>query len=98
VLAVAVLGLTMAQCFGVVLEERLAKAHVSPALREHVMEQRVRLAALEVPASANATQRAAVQGAVADSFVSGFRLVMAIAATLALLSAITAWISIATRK
>jgi hypothetical protein len=39
-----------------------------------------------------------VQGAVAESFVSGFRLVMAIAATLALLSAITAWISIATRK
>ncbi len=98
VLAVAVLGLTMAQCFGVVLEERLAKAHVTPALRGHVMEQRVRLAAIEVPASANPKERAAVQGAIAESFVSGFRLVMAIAATLALLSAITAWISIAPRK
>jgi MFS family permease len=98
VLAVAVLGLAMAQCFGAVLEERLAKAQVSPALREHVMEQRERLAAIEVPASANPKERAVVQRATAESFVSGFRLVMGIAATLALLSAITAWISIAPRK
>lgn len=98
VLAVAVLGLAMAQCFGVVLEDRLAKAHVTPALRAHVIEQRVRLAAIEVPAQTNAKERAVVQSAVADSFVSGFRLVMGIAASLALLSAITAWFSIAPRK
>jgi EmrB/QacA subfamily drug resistance transporter len=95
-LAIAVLGLVMAHTFDRDLDRRLAA--VAPAVRAEVDQQRSRLAAIQVPASADATTRATLKQAIADSFVSGFRVVMLISAVLALLSAVCAWFTIDARS
>jgi EmrB/QacA subfamily drug resistance transporter len=95
-LAIAVLGLVMAHTFDRDLDRRLAA--VAPALRAEVEQQRSRLAAIEIPASADAATRAKLKQAIADSFVSGFRGVMLISALLALLSSACAWFTIDARR
>ena len=97
VLAVAVLGLVMAHAFGAALDARMADADVPREIRSHVDGQRAKLAAIEIPDEVRPASRAALQGAIAASFVSGFREVMAIAAILALLSAAWAWFTIPAR-
>jgi EmrB/QacA subfamily drug resistance transporter len=94
VLAVAILGLAMAQVFAANLDDKLQAARVPAGIRDDVLAQRTKLAAIEMPERAAAPQRDAAKEAVAESFIAGFRCVMLIAATLALLSAITAAISI----
>jgi hypothetical protein len=61
---------------------------------EAVIAQRAKLAAIELPASASADIRIALRRTVAEAFVSGFRRVMLLAASLALASAISAWVMI----
>jgi hypothetical protein len=51
----------------------------------------VRLAALEVPANADAATREQIKTVVADSFVFGFRVIMFTAAGLALASGASSW-------
>lgn len=93
-LAVAVFGLAMTFVFDSTLEQRLEDAKVTPALREAIRGQESKLAAIEIPARAEAAQREAATSAVGASFIAGFRVVMGIAAGLALLSALSAWISV----
>ncbi|MCU1349372.1 MAG: family efflux transporter permease subunit [Acidobacteria bacterium] len=90
-LAIAVFGLVMSHAFERDLERRFASANVPPAIRAEVDPQRSRLAALRIPASMDAATRAELKSAVSASFVTGFRVVMLICATLALLSAACAW-------
>jgi MFS family permease len=90
-LAIAVFGLVMSHAFERDLERRFASANVPPAIRAEVDAQRSRLAALPIPASVDAATQATLKSAVSASFVTGFRLVMLICATLALLSAVCAW-------
>jgi threonine/homoserine/homoserine lactone efflux protein len=59
-----------------------------------VIARRARLAALEPPASAGPDLQAAVRQAVDEAFVSGFREVMGLAAALALLSSLSAFVMI----
>ena len=94
-LAVAVLGLAMTFAFHSSLEARMDDAKVAPPLRAEIRGQESRLAAIAIPAQVAPAQRASVTGAIRASFVAGFRLVMAIAAALAFLSAVCAWITIA---
>ena len=54
-------------------------------------EQRSKLAAIELPASADAQDAGLARRAIADAFVAGFRWIMLIAAALALASAASAW-------
>ena len=60
-------------------------------LKHSIYEQRVKLAALEVPANADAATREQVKSVVADSFVFGFRIIMFTAAGLALASGASSW-------
>jgi hypothetical protein len=46
---------------------------VDEQLKHSIYEQRVRLAALEVPSNTDAATREQIKGVVADSFVFGFR-------------------------
>jgi len=91
-IAVAVLGLAMAHAFDAGLERHLQD--VTPELRGEIQRQAPKLAAIGIPRAADASQREIARRAVADSFVAGFRLVMAIAAGLALLSAFCAWMTL----
>ncbi|HSS71454.1 MAG TPA: MFS transporter [Casimicrobiaceae bacterium] len=93
-LAIAGLGMAMALTFNTELHRGLQTADVPTDIVTSVESQRARLASLEPPARASAEVRASIEHVVAQAFVSGFRLVMWIAAALALASAVTAWLFI----
>ena len=57
-------------------------------------DQRMKLAGMEIPASADAVTHTALKQAVDDSFVTAFRRVMLISTLLALPSACGAWFMI----
>ena len=97
-LAIASFGMVMSRTFDVDLRGRLAAASLSPQIVAAVQSQRAKLAAIDIPSSASPEARASIQGAVAASFVTGFRRVMLIAALLALASAASAWLMIGRRK
>jgi EmrB/QacA subfamily drug resistance transporter len=93
-LAVALLGIVMQQAFGRALDARSASLALPPAVLAELGAQRQKLAAATLPPSVPAVQRQAVRQAVAASFVSGFRWVMAVSALLAACSALCAWLMI----
>ncbi len=96
--AVAVFGLAMSHAFHAGLERRMDDSKVAAQVREEIRGQESKLAAIEIPATIDAGQRGAMTQAIGESFVAGFRLVMAIGAGLALLSAICAWIALDRRR
>jgi EmrB/QacA subfamily drug resistance transporter len=93
-LAVAVFGLVMAHAFSARLEGRLEGAKVAPQVREEIRKEESRLAAIEIPKQVAGAQRQAVAEAISESFVDGFRLVMALGAGLGVLSAVLAWMTL----
>lgn len=82
-LAVAVFGLVLGGVFNPALDRRLSSGAVPAAVRAQIDAQRPRLAAAEIP---DALGRRAVD----ESFLAGYRVVIGIAAGLALLSALSA--------
>jgi MFS family permease len=93
-LAVAVFGVVMLHVFNNNLERRLATIELSQEVRQSLDEQKAKLAGTEPPPSLDAETQAAIEQAVADSFVSGFRVVMLVSAGLALASGLSAWVMI----
>jgi hypothetical protein len=93
-LAVAVLGIVMMHTFNRELDRRLTTLPVTPEVKEALANQRNRLAAAELPQALDPAQAQSLKQAIDESFVSGFRRVMAVAAVLALLSAVSAWLLI----
>ncbi len=89
-LAIAVLGIVMLRIFGDSLEECATEARLSPSVSESLQIQRTRLAAIAVPEVQSPATRELIRRAVARSFVSGFRAIMAIGALLAAAGAVTA--------
>jgi EmrB/QacA subfamily drug resistance transporter len=85
-LAIAALGVILLGVFNRGLDRRLDGLDLSPAVRQELDKERTRLAALEVPASVGADTRERIDAAVDESFVKGFRVVMGVAAGLALLA------------
>lgn len=93
-LAVAVLGIVMMQTFNSQLNQRLNTMAISPQVREALASQGNRLAAAELPKDLDPVAAQSLKRAIDESFVAGFRRVMAVAAVLALLSAVSAWLLI----
>jgi EmrB/QacA subfamily drug resistance transporter len=93
-LAVAALGVVVLSAFNSQLDRRLSTLPLVPEARRQLDEQRTKLAAAEVPAGTNSATKAALERALDESFVAGFRQVMFIGAGLALLSALSAWLLI----
>jgi len=81
----------MASIFNGTLHGRLVRSELAPGVIKAVEEQRSKLAAIELPASADAQDAALAKRAIADAFVAGFRWIMLISAALALASAASAW-------
>lgn len=90
-LAIAVFGVVMLHAFSYQLGNRLNEVQVDEQLKHSIYEQRVKLAALEVPANTDAASREQIKTVVADSFVFGFRVIMFTAAGLALASGASSW-------
>lgn len=89
-LAIAGLGIVMVVFFNQNLDEQLAPLNLSPGVQQQIDAQRVRLAGAELPDGLSNDLRSALQQAIAVSFVAAFRIVMLIAAALALASAVSA--------
>jgi EmrB/QacA subfamily drug resistance transporter len=92
--AIAVFGVVMLHVFKINLDHGLVSANVPPSVAQSVQTQSTRLEAIDIPQNLNAETRQIIRSAIDESFVSGFRWVMMIGATLATASAITAlfWI------
>jgi EmrB/QacA subfamily drug resistance transporter len=86
-LAVAVFGALLAIAFEGALERNLNHLSVSPAVRQEIEAQRSRLAAAE-------TDDARGRQAIDEAFVAGYRVVLWVAAGLALCSSLTAFVLI----
>jgi len=89
-LAIAVLGIVMLHAFNRALDQRLSAWKLPPSAWQSLQVQRSKLAAIAVPEELDASTQQMIVRAIDESFVSGFRIVMAIGAALAIASAGTA--------
>jgi len=89
-IAVAVLGIVMLQVFKSGLDQRLSNSKLTESGSRSLQAQSNKLAAISVPGDQDPLTRQAIRRAIDESFVSGFRIVMAIGAALAIASAGTA--------
>ena len=93
-ISVAALGLVMLHVFNIRLDRRLPGIAVSDDIHHALDAQRVKLAGAVMPADLDPAVQTALRKAINQSFVSGFRAVMAISTALAVLSALIAWLLI----
>ncbi|GAC1429560.1 MAG: hypothetical protein NVS1B11_29020 [Terriglobales bacterium] len=90
VLAIAILGVVMVGTFSRQLLASLGTLNPSPDVLQTIRSNLVQLGALKVPLGLDASTTAAIQAAVTQSFLFGFRLVMVTCALLAICSAFIA--------
>lgn len=90
-IAVAALGLVMLHGFDRSLDPRLSSVSLSPEARHALDGERIKLADAELPGDLDPETRMALERAIDEAFVAGFRRVMLVAAVLALLAALVAW-------
>jgi EmrB/QacA subfamily drug resistance transporter len=93
-LAIAVLGVVMLNVFSQRLKQSMRAMHVPESIRTAIYEQRIKLAGIELTDDRALQTHIEVDRAIAQSFVSGFRIVMLIAAVLAAAGALVAWLFI----
>jgi EmrB/QacA subfamily drug resistance transporter len=89
-LAIAVFGIVMLQVFKHALDRRLVESKLPTSVIQSVEAQSTKLAAIAIPENLDPPTRQLIHQAIDESFVSGFRSVMAIGAVLAGASAIIA--------
>ena len=89
-LGVAVMAILIFLVFDQALTERLDRLDLPAGIQQAMSEQRVNLAAAQIPPEAGPDLRAPLEQAVKEAYVAGFRWVMLAAAGLALASAIIA--------
>jgi EmrB/QacA subfamily drug resistance transporter len=89
-LAIPVLGIFVFAAFSAGLDARVATLDLPPQAQQQLEAQKVDLGAAQVPEGLDGETAAAVQTAIAESYVAGFRTAMYVAAGLALMSAVAA--------
>jgi len=93
-LSIAILNIVVLNVFNTSLDQRLATLGLPSQVQQALDQQRIKLAAAEVPTGLSNALSATLNRAIAESFVAGFRWVMLIAAGLALASALVAFLMI----
>jgi EmrB/QacA subfamily drug resistance transporter len=88
--SIAVLGIVMTGVFTRTFDARLQSLSLPIEARAELLAQTSRLASIAIPESLAGETKQAIRRAVEESFVSGFRVVVLIAAILALTSALFA--------
>lgn len=96
-LAVAILGAVAVWVFGRELDRRLATLQVPGDVRQVLIREASKLAEARLPPAVGPELRAMLAQALAESFVSSFRVVMLVAAALAVLGAVCAALTIGRR-
>ncbi len=90
-LSIALFGLLMLGVFSAALRGGVEGLELPAQAETAIYAQQGALAALEVPAGLGEAQRNSVRDAVTGAYLTGFRVVMATSAVLAVLSAFVAW-------
>ncbi|MFZ1007738.1 MAG: MFS transporter [Candidatus Sulfotelmatobacter sp.] len=90
VLAIAVLGIVMVYAFRFCLERKLLHIPLPSEAMQMIRNDEIKLGGLQVPSSLDPGQVSAVQKAIQEAFIFGFRIVMLICAGLSLASAAVA--------
>ncbi|MBI2487528.1 MAG: MFS transporter [Deltaproteobacteria bacterium] len=93
-LSIAVLGIIILHAFNSSLDNHLASLQLPPETRQIIDEQRIKLAAIELPYNISSELRDGLKKSIAESFVASFRIIMFITSGLALVSALMAWLTI----
>lgn len=93
-LAIACLGALFVWWFRHALATHLDALRLEPGFRHAVEAETGSLAAMKIPTGADPATAIRLTAAIRHSFVSGFRLVSLSSAGLALLSSLTAWVTI----
>jgi EmrB/QacA subfamily drug resistance transporter len=96
-LAIAVFGLVMLHAFNNALDRRLDSMRLPAEAQRQLDNDRAKLAATEPPPTSDPETAASVRRAIANSFIVGFRWVLTLAAALAVLGALIAWLVIENR-
>ncbi len=96
-LAIAIFGLVMLHAFNSALDRRLDSLRLPPEAQRQLDNDRAKLAAMESPAALDLETTVSVRRVILDSFIFGFRQVLALAAALAFLGALIAWLVIENR-
>ncbi len=89
-LAIAVLGLVAVGVFSANFVNSLATVPIAPGTRAALVAQQSKLVGIDIPGGLSSTAHAAVQQAINISFVTSFRVIMLIAAAMAVISALSA--------
>jgi MFS family permease len=93
-ISIAALGIVMTGAFARNFNARVQSVDLPAQTRAALEAQTSRLATITIPDELKGETKQAVERAVAESFVSGFRVVILIAAALALVSGLFAWLLI----
>jgi EmrB/QacA subfamily drug resistance transporter len=93
-ISIAVFGIVMAGAFARNFNARLQSLDLPEETRSALEAQTSRLATINIQGELKAETKQAVKLGIEESFVSGFRVVILIAASLALMSALFAWLLI----
>ena len=94
VLAIAVFGLLMAWAFDARLDQGLREIDARPEVVNFLAGQRARLAEATLPPGIEGEAAQALRSQIQAAYVAGFRWIMLASAGLALLSSLSAWLSI----
>jgi EmrB/QacA subfamily drug resistance transporter len=97
-LAVALFGIILANVFSSHLDEKLSRLDVDHGVRRSISEQKTRLAAMTVPSDTAPALAARIKQDISESYVAGFRWIMATSAFLSVLSALSSWLVIAPKE
>jgi MFS family permease len=93
-ISIAVLGIVMTGVFARDFRDRVRSLNLPEEARAALEAQTSRLASVRIPDELEGESRQSVERAVKESFVGGFRVVVLIAAALALASGLSAWLLI----
>ncbi len=97
-LAVAVLGAVIIFLFEGQLQKNIGTSKMGSDAQQQIMSQQTKLGGIEMPASFDTQSKEIAKNAVEDSFIYGFRWVMAINALFAFLSAGISFVMIRNEK
>ena len=97
-LAIAVLGIVILAVFSNSLLSQLALVQIPAGTYNIIVAQEIKLVGIDIPTGLSSSTHAAIQQAISESFVTGFRVVMLIASGLALASSLCSLLLIEGKK
>ncbi len=97
-IAIAVFGIIVLAVFSSNLASHLAILTIPAGVHQSLIAQQNKLVGIEIPAGVSASMHAAVQRAIAESFITSFRVIMLLSSALAIASSLSSLLLIEGKK